>query len=390
MIKKTLLFIFLWLLLVVLVARFVPNWFVKSSYDDLITPAAQQVLNQQQAIRIEVFATPDSVAAGLVNNFLDPLKKHLPDLTIEYLDTFNNPQLVQSYGITKQGEMVVHQQSQKFHLSTLSYEAFFNGLKQISQEASADNEQWLVFLKDLGGKSFNANDMTGLSAWLNDLNQANYRTVVLSFNNQLQLPDNVKLIVLASPQNAWLDEDIQWLQQQINQGISILWLADPGSATQQPALSLLFDVMRTDAYHQGHVIVKNFNQHPINQAFDRPLDLIEVMPYLTSDEVLWHNEQGETLASTRQVGQSRLMVVGDSDFLSDAHLGSGGNLEMSFRMVDWLLLRDDRIDLPTVGVKGSQFFLNRTEILVFASLTLLIIPLIFMVISIYRWRKNKR
>ncbi|MEZ5472064.1 MAG: hypothetical protein R3E90_09805 [Marinicella sp.] len=390
MIRKAVFLGLVWLVLVILAARFVPNWYIKNSYDELITPQAQVVLQQQKNLRIEVFTTPDSVAAGLVNNFLEPLKPHLPEVTIEYLDILSNPELVQTYGITQQGEMVIHRQDANFHLNTLSYEAFFNGLKQLSQDRTGANEQWLVFLDNTGGKSFNTGDITGLSAWLNVLKQSNYRTVVLPFQSHLQLPNNVKLIVLASPQTTWGEPEIQWLQQQINQGISVMWLADPATAIEQPGLSLLFDVMRTDAYHQGHLVIKAYNQHAINHSFDRPLDLVEVMPYITSDEVLWQNEQHETLASTRELGSSRLMVVGDSDFLSNAHLRSGGNLEMSFRMVDWLLHRDDRIDLPNIGVLGAQIHFQSSEILLFATLTLIVIPLLFLLIGGWRWYRNKQ
>lgn len=377
--------IFIWLLLVIMAARFVPNWHMQQSYDDLITDEAQKVLQQQDGLRIEVFASPHSPAAALVKNFLSPLATHLQGLIIEYIDIESNPELVVSYGITKQGEMVIHQAEQKFHLSTLSYEAFFNGLKKLNQTA----EGWIVMLDQIEGRAFDRGNSTGLFQWLNELKKANYRTVVLPMQPNLKLPDDVKLIVLASPFKTFKSEELTWLQQQVDKGISVLWLADPSSALNQPGLSLLFDVMRTDAYHQGHLIIKDYNNHSINQSFDRPLDLVEVMSYISSDEVLWENLQGETLASTREMSASRLMVIGDSDFLSDAHLKSGGNMEMSFRLVDWLLFNDSRIDLPSIGTKGTQIHYDKNEILFFAGLMLIVIPLSLLLIAGYLWKKTK-
>ncbi|WP_133566501.1 hypothetical protein [Marinicella litoralis] len=382
---KRLVFLLLWLIGVFLLAKNVPTWSIQTEYSDLLTPSSKAVLAKQKALRIEVFALPDSPAAALVNNFLQPLVGELVEVTVEYIDFFNNPKLIQTYGINKQGEMIVYSDEKKFHLSTLSYEAFFNGLKKIEQT----EDQWIVFLDQIDGKSFDAGQSDGLNKWIKALSNSNYRSVVLPFSENMILPKEVKLIVLASPTLNFTDSHVDWLQLQISQGTSVLWLADPATALLQPGLSLLFDVMRTDAYHQGHLIIKAFPEHPVNQAFDRPLDFIEVMPYQTNNAVLWQNEQNQTLASTQEIDDSRLMVVGDSDFLSDAFLHSGGNLEMSFRLIDWLLHNDNRIDLPTIGSQGTQLHYQKNEILFFSGIMLILIPVILLVIGLIKWRKSK-
>ncbi len=384
MINKVI-WLLIWLFAVFVTASYVPNWRIQNEYDDLLTATSKAVLADQKDLRIEVFAMPSSPAAALVNNFLQPLVSELGDVTVEYVDFFNNPILIQSYGINKQGEMVVHSKGLKFHLSTLSYEAFFNGLKKLNQP----EDQWIVFLDQISGKSFAPDNLNGLNQWIKALSNSNYRSVVLPFTENMTLPKEVKLIVLASPALSFSAEQIKWLQAQIVLGSNILWLADPGTALNQPGLSLLFDVLRTDAYHQDHLIIKTFPEHAINHAFDRPLDLVEVMPYQTSNEVLWQNDQHQTVASTQEIEDSRLMVIGDSDFVSNAFLNSGGNLEMSFRLIDWLLHNDSRIDLPTIGNKGTQLHYQRNEILFFSALMLILLPGILLIIGLIKWRRNR-
>lgn len=375
----------IWLALVVLIAKYVPHWRLPSQYDDLISASAKTVLNQQLPLQIDVFAAPQSPASALVNNFLQPLLKHMPAVEVNFIDVNQQPELIQQYGINKQGEMFVHRGEQSFHLSTLSYEAFFNGLKKMGQQA----DHWVVFLDKQEGKSFDTGQLDGLNQWLKALKSANYPVVILPYQQDLPLPKQVKLIILPSPMLQIEESQIDWLQMQIEQGISVLWLADPNTATQQPYLSLLFDVMRTDSYHQGHLIIKDFPSHQINNAFDRPLDLVNVMPYETSNDVLWLNDQGQVLASTQTLTNSRLMVIGDSDFLSNAFVNSGGNLEMSFRLIDWLLQQDDRIDLPSIGLHHTQLHFSKNEILFFSAMMLLIVPLLLLIVGIYFWRRNK-
>ena len=379
------LILIVWLFLVVLLAKYVPSWRLPSQYDDLISASAKTVLKQQSPLQIDVFAAPQSSATALVNNFLQPLLNHLPNAKVNYIDVNQQPELIQQYGISKQGEMLVHRGEQSFHLSTLSYEAFFNGLKKMEQHA----DHWVVFLDKQGGKSFDPGQLDGLNQWLKALKSANYPVVILPYQPDLPLPKQVKLIILPSPMLQIEANQVEWLQLQIEQGVSVLWLADPHTATQQPLLSLLFDVMRTDSFHQGHLIVKDFPSHEINNAFDRPLDLVNVMPYETSNDVLWLNEQGQVLASTQTLANSRLMVIGDSDFLSNAFVNSGGNLEMSFRLVDWLLQQDDRIDLPSIGLHHTQLHFSKSEILFFSVLMLLVVPLLLLMVGIYFWRRNK-
>ncbi|MGJ8662799.1 MAG: hypothetical protein ACSHWU_04065 [Marinicella sp.] len=382
--KNTLL-ILIWLSLIFVSARFVPSWRSQNSYIDLLPVSAQQVLQQQENVAVDIFALPNSPAANLVDNFLQPLVQSIPYVEINYIDINQNPELVQQHQINKQGEMVVHVDEQSFHLTTLSYEAFFNGLKRLSQPA----DQWMVFLEEMSSRSFDGDQPNGMSDWVKSLKVANYHSIVLSWNRRLELPKQAKVIVLTSPANNLTVDQFNWLETQISRGISLLWLADPQTADKQPALSLMFDVMRTSAFHAGHLIVKDFPKHPINQAFDRPLDLVDVMPFDTANTPIWLNEQNQTLAAIQEVGESRLMVIGDSDFLSNAFLYSGGNLEMSFRLVDWLLHHDDRIDLPTIGTNQAQLHYRKSEILWFSAIMLIMVPLLLIMIGIYYWRKTK-
>ena len=388
--------VLLWLCAVFLAARWVENWRITQHYTDLIPTSAQQVLAAQTELKIDVFALPDSAAAKLVSNFLKPLINQLKAVEINYIDSSQNPELAQLYGIYKQGEMVVHSGDEKFQLSTLSYEAFFNGLKRINQPKN----RWIVFLENLSSHSFNGQNGStqnnSYSAWLKQLMAANYQAMVLPWQPQMKLPKQAQLIVLAAPEISLTDIQMQWLEAQIGQGRSVLWLTDPRYASQQPALSLLFDVMRTEAFHQGQLVIKSYPEHFINQNFDRPLDLSEVMPFETANQPLWLNEKNQVLAATQQIDglddsltSSRLMVIGDSDFLSNPHLYSGGNLEMSYRLVDWLLQHDDRIDLPSIGMGVTQLHFSANEILWFAGIMLILIPLLLLIMAGYFWRKTK-
>lgn len=383
---KTVVSLVFWLVLVMLAARFVENHRSDSQYAALMPESARSVLNQQKDLSIEVFAHPDSAAAQLVNNFLQPILSAVGTASVSYIDIDQQPEIRQSLGIEKQGEMRIHQGEQNFHLNSLSYEAFFNGLKRLSLKGDA----WVVFLDGMSGKSLSGQQPLGYDRWIKALQSANYRVAILDWSEALTLPDQVELIILPAPAEPASKSMRLWLEQQAQLGRGLLWLTDPLLTSDQPELSLLFDVVQTEAFHEGHLILKSFPEHPVNQAFDRPLDLIGVMPYETANEVLWHNNQHQALASVSQLANSRQAVVGDSDFLANSYVFSGGNLEMSFRLVDWLLEQDDRIDLPAIGQWQSELYYAASEVLWFAALMLIVIPILLMLAGLFVWFRYNR
>lgn len=44
--------------------------------------------------------------------------------------------------------------------------------------------------------------------------------------------------------------------------------------------------------------------------------------------------------------QQRIIIVGDGDFLSNAHLGNGINEALALRLVRWLAGREDLVSVP--------------------------------------------
>ncbi len=375
----------LWLLLVYWVASQVPFWRVSTDYERLLSASAQQVLQQQDQLSIDVYADQASVAGQLVNNFLQPLVRQLPAVEVNYLDLSSNPSLAGQRQIQAQGEMVIRRGEQAFQLKTLSYEAFFNGLKRFDQS----NTAWVVVLDGWQSKSMSNTAPQGLGQWLDSLRALNYAVVTLSWQPDLRLPEDVKALIIPAPQQALQQAAVDWLQQQWQRGVNLWWLTEPELAHVQPTLSLLFDVMPLDTYHSGHLIIKDLPQHPLNDQFDRPLDLVEVLPYQTLAQPLWLDTAGQVVASTQELEQRRLLVTGDGDFLSNTQLHSGGNLEMSVRLVDWLLGHDDRIDLPSVGLQQSQIHLDSRQILTFSGLMIILLPLLLLGLAVRIWIKHK-
>ena len=83
-------------------------------------------------------------------------------------------------------------------------------------------------------------------------------------------------------------------------------------------------------------------------------------------------------------------MLGDGDFLSNAHLDDAGNRALALRLIQWLTEPEGAATVPTRGVTDSQLGLTRTQILVVGGGSLAVVPVLFLLIGlVVRWRRRR-
>jgi ABC-type uncharacterized transport system involved in gliding motility auxiliary subunit len=88
--------------------------------------------------------------------------------------------------------------------------------------------------------------------------------------------------------------------------------------------------------------------------------------------------------------EQRLIVVGDGDFLSNAFLGYGGNLDLGLKMINWLATDDTLIDISSKTAVDLDLELSSSAVILLGGIFLFILPLglISMGISVWLWRRK--
>ncbi len=375
-----------WLTAIFVAARWLPVQSFQVDYGTLLPSTAKKLLADQQDLVVDVFAEPDSVAAKKVNQFLMPLLTEAPLAQTNYLSPAAHAETMAQLGLSVQGSMRVSVGDKQFVMKELSYEQFFNGLKKMQMPS----DQWLVLLNGFLNEDFYDESPTGFSEWLMAMKQAGYAVAMMDWQVGLNMPSNVKALILNNPDEALSDQAIEWLQQQLAAGISMWWLTNPEQLIKQEQLSLLFDAFPASQFHAGTLVLRDYPDHKINQDFDRPIDLDQVALFDTVSEPVWQTVEGDVLAVSQVLNGSRTLAVGDNDYVSNQKLFSGGNLEMAFRQLDWLLGIDQRIDLPTIGREYSQVLLSKKQVLFFSVLMLLVLPISFLFMAIKTKYSSRR
>ncbi len=374
------------LLSVVMLTIYSPQINLKSRYFDQLDASVLSWLEQVPPVKIEVFAPRDSQVGAWVANFLTPLDGYWSELEVNYIDPALHPEMVRDFGINARGEMVVHHQDKHIMLSELSYETLFNGLTRLLNKT----DRWTVILNGFGSQSLSDSKADGLGLWLQTIQNLKYPVVVLDWREDLQLPSDVGAIILPAPRQTLPNSTIVWLQKQLQKGVSLWWLTNPESAQMQPSLSLMFDVLPTDGETINRLTVSDYPEHIITKNFQYVTDWAGVMTFDTTTDTVLTTKDETIFAAAQNIEDSRLLVVGDSDFMNNSWLSNGGNRALSLRMLDWVLHQDERFNIADVSGAQSGLYFTSTQVIVLSVVLLLALPLFWLLGAFVLWIKKRQ
>jgi len=100
--------------------------------------------------------------------------------------------------------------------------------------------------------------------------------------------------------------------------------------------------------------------------------------------------ENEINTNDQHLKEQRIMVIGDGDFLSNAYMGNGGNLQLGLSMVNWLSHDDRFISIPSSTRTDLNLELSRSAQITIAFGFLVIIPLLLGGSGFMIWLRRRR
>ena len=88
--------------------------------------------------------------------------------------------------------------------------------------------------------------------------------------------------------------------------------------------------------------------------------------------------------------QQRVVVIGDGDFLSNAYLGNGGNLNLGLNIFNWLSHDDSFIAIPAKTSPDTSLNLSNIETGIIGLGFLVALPLILLGSGLIIWLKRRK
>lgn len=280
-------------------------------------------------------------------------------------------------------------------------DAFTSAILSVTQAESPT----VWFTSGHGEQSLEATDLRALSALKRALEQQNISPKTITLLEQSAIPPEITLLVIPGPSRRFMEQELALLQTYLAGGGKLLALIDPFDDTGLDGLlehwgialgqNVVVDpANRLPFVSASNLLVTTYTDHPIVKKMQTFVTLfplarsVEPNPSNTeqmkgvrlalTSETGW----GETQASAGEVSEftegqdlkgpvaiavaseratptrTRLVVIGDSDFISDAQLGNVGNRDLILGAIHWLIEQEQLIGISPRTLESIKLTLT--------------------------------
>lgn len=401
-----------------------------------LSPASLKVLqNLKEPVEFLVFLDNGKKSQfdkkKQIEHFFQRLQFHKKDLHYQFFNAHKNWELARKYQLSGVEEIVVHYRNDFKKFKTLDEATVINTLLQLNSH----KDNWIVFLEGHGEKS----PYQELSKIAQLLKKRQAKIQTLNLANTPVVPRNTTLLVIAAPRIALSAHEISIILRYINQGGQLLWLHDPGYS---PGMSLIANrlglqiipgVVLDTALGQkkpAFVVINQYNQALAAiqdlQGFNSVFPVAAAFKYISNNKVnpftatslfkssrnSWsetriqdqsikrfdansHDSRGPlplAYALQRKINdlktEQRIVVTGDSDFLSNRYLAYGANQQLALNLFHWLSHHDDMIGIYNPAISDRLLNLDYPDIIINSSVFALVLPVLYLVTGFWLYRRR--
>jgi len=353
-------------------------------------------------VHITAFARESQVLRDHIHDLVARYQRHKADVELSFVNPDADPDRVRELGITLDGELLVAYQGRSEKVQDLSEQNLTNALLRIARQ----KQRRVAFLSGHGERQPAGQANHDLGRFGTLLEQKGIAVQTLNLAETARIPDDTNLLVIADPRTALLPGEVQLIHRYVKDGGNLLWLVEPGNPAGLEPLAETLGIeflpgVIVDATTQlfgidnpAFALIPDYPMH----AVTRELSSLTLFPQATALEVAapepWQSqpllttldrawtEIGELSGTIRfdqdsdermgpldigfaftrarqqkdssdeRPAEQRVVVIGDADFISNAFLGNGGNIDLGLSLFNWLN-HDDAFVAVTARTAGD-------------------------------------
>ena len=402
-----------------------------------------------KAVTVHAYTT-DDVTKQAISEIISRYQRVKTDFNLRLLNPDIDIDQVQQDGVVmnKPFAFVLYYNERMEHIDSLSEHSISNALLRLNRR---DNQQ-VVFLTGHGERDIDGTDNRAYSTLKKQLADMGFNLQTLNLLEN-SLPEDTKLLVIAAPSNQILDGEIKHIENHISNGGNLFWLTDPGELYGLKKIATSFGlqlheglIIDNNTELRQTLNIENPAIIPVTEYF--PHIITNTIRYNTlfplargisplSNESTVNNWQAEALFNSNSkswteagglneemvfdssagdvagpvtiavalhrerpthdsnspapAGSQRIVIIGDSDFLSDTYIGAGANLNLGLNIFNWLIGDDDFISVEVKPAADTKLTLDDTQLVIIGFGFFLIIPILLLIIGFRIWyvRKNR-
>ena len=427
------------MLLAYLAREYRKEWDVTRVGRNTLSASTVQALGQLEGpLKITAYAvTVDTTGANIhkrIGERLRVYQRAKPDIALTFVDPREQPKQAEAAGMRTPNELVIEYRKRTEHLAVEDFneQQFVNLLMRLARGA----DSMLLWLDGHGERKLNGAANHDLGDFGRQLQQKGFRLNGLNLAVAQEVPANAAALIIASPQAELLPAEVEKVRHYLEGGGNLLWLIDPEPLRGLQPVAEILGLVLTPGTVVDFVVqprsgppvfaigaAGNYGRHPITNGFRlntlfpharqigaaendewRATPLIDVAPrgWVEAGKL----ERNVTFdkardipgpvpvaqAFERTVGerQQRVVVVGSGQFLSNAFIGNGGNLDFGVNIINWLTGADHMITIEPRPAADSSLDIDQVTLYLIAFTFLMVLPLAFAITgAIIWWRRRK-
>ncbi|MDX9739748.1 MAG: GldG family protein [Gammaproteobacteria bacterium] len=415
-----------------------------------LSPASMALLQEMPGeVKVTAFARETiPLLRKRITNLAERYRRYKPDFTLVFVDPDREPQRARELDIVMDGEMVIEYRGRIERLR--DPDPGESGLTNALQRVARGGERRLLFVTGHGERDPMGVAGHDLAGWAQYLDGRGIRAERINLLESDPPRADNSVVVLASPEVSLLPAEVARILDYVRDGGNLLWLSDPGAPEGLEPLAqelgIVFEagvvvdptvaqvgMMLFDTDDPRVALVARYPAHTITRDFDLNT-LFPVAGAITAveDAGAWQStallstlsntwlERGQMsgtitmddgdvpgplllgVALSRAPAndgaaledsaarEQRVVAVADGDFLGNAFLGRGGNLQLGLNMVDWLIGDDRFIDIPARTAPDSSLDLSRFATGAIGLGFPLVLPLLLAATGVVVWVRRRR
>lgn len=400
-----------------------------STHRHTLTAASREVLKAIAGpIEVTVYLPKQHGGRERALELVSRYQRVRHDLRLRFVAPADAPDAMRAENL-REGEMAIATTgahgTRRELIEVYTEREFSNALARL---ARAD-EQWIVFVTGHGERSPAREANFDLSDWAKVLGSRGLKVQEINLAVQGAVPDNTRLLVLASPQLDLLPGEVAAIEAWLDRGGALLWLMEPAIPPSLTPLARLLGVAplpatvvdpataRLGIDNAAIAIVTTYDDAPAVAGFAATVLLPYAVPLETTNTGGWQVDRlfapgadawGETGTLTGSVVRDaadragplalayaltrksqRAIVIGDGDFLSNTWLGNGGNRDLGVRLVEWLTHNESLVAVDTPSAPDTVLSLERWQAMVIGLGFLFVLPLAFAANGVWLWWRRR-
>ncbi|HZC68905.1 MAG TPA: DUF4350 domain-containing protein [Nitrospirales bacterium] len=424
-----------------LAARHSVRWDFSETKRFTLAPQTARLLRDlPREVKVTVFTSDQSPVRPAYRDLIESYRAHTTKLTVEFVDPEKKPGVARRYGIARPDTAVLESGKQETRITAASEQELTNALIRVTK----DEKKAVYFLTGHAEHLLEVGSKEGYSFLKEALERQGYIVRSLSLYESKTIPKNASVLVLGGPQKPVSPEEQLLLADYVRTGGRLLVLLDPGSRagldSTLAAWGLQADnrtVLDTQTVLGGDLtmpVVNTYGTHEITQDLSqvftmfphaRPVSFLDskgnewvfnplakssprswATPDTPSDrmtQVRDFNPQKDTqgpltlaalvvarASPSENTRQPAVLLVGDSDFASNAFLDFSGNTDFILHAVAWLAGEKDLVTIAPKDTRLGTLLLTAAQSNALFALQVLGLPGSSLLAGFAVWRRRRR